>query len=347
MDNDDQAMPDITLRVMVIDDSLVNRSLATASLNGMDTFDWRGRTVRLEAIAEENPVEALKMLESQIPLVDIDAGGAGTGADVVVVDYDMPQMSGLNLLQQLRKLPRYSNVPTIMLTGANDKDVLYRAFEMGIDDFIYKSYRVVDPQTGKAMGAPVPLDQLEFRFRVKAQAIRRLEWLALEALATRDGLTRLLNRRAWVDQSNQKLAQANRYGEDLSVVMIDIDHFKKINDQFGHHAGDEVLRRIGQICQKTVREIDVVGRLGGEELAVLMPRSDLNAAIVGAERLRKSIEGYAFSHGLVTASFGVASYKPGENLDNMMRRADAALYDAKNSGRNRVEASRVMMFGKG
>lgn len=163
----------------------------------------------------------------------------------------------------------------------------------------------------------------------------------LRRAATTDELTGLLNRRAFLAAVDVEIARSARSGPPLALALIDLDHFKSVNDRFGHAGGDEVLRKFAETAREAMRTTDVIGRLGGEEFAVLMPETDQIQSGMAAERLRDAVAGrrMALSTGAlapVTISIGVANYKPGEDRDRLIARADEALYDAKESGRNRT-----------
>lgn len=164
----------------------------------------------------------------------------------------------------------------------------------------------------------------------------------LRKLATTDSLTGIANRRRFLSKAPKEVTRSQRYGRDLSVLMLDVDHFKTINDRYGHAVGDQVLCRLVEVCNDELREHDVIGRLGGEEFAILLPETVLETARAVAERLRENIEattvdGQSFHF---TVSFGVAQVKGSEETaEEVIRRADEALYRAKQKGRNRVEVS--------
>ena len=163
-----------------------------------------------------------------------------------------------------------------------------------------------------------------------------------ERIASYDGLTGLLNRRAILERVNEWLLHVKRYKGHLTVVMLDIDHFKEVNDKHGHRVGDRVLTDLAAMMQRSIRKTDFVGRYGGEEFLIVLPRTDAAGAAIMAERVRSSLatvpihdtEGNAF---MVTASLGIAECLEGDNEDSLISRADAALYRAKEAGRNRVE----------
>lgn len=160
----------------------------------------------------------------------------------------------------------------------------------------------------------------------------------IHQLATMDSLTGLANRHEFTRVANLEVQRSQRHGNPLSLIMYDLDHFKRINDSFGHSVGDEVLRTVSEIARQTVRDTDLVGRWGGEEFMVLLPQTPLVDAAVLAERLRQAVDDYHFpSVRHVTASFGVAGFRPEDALDRLLLRVDKALYRAKENGRNRVE----------
>lgn len=160
-------------------------------------------------------------------------------------------------------------------------------------------------------------------------------------LASTDLLTGLLNRRAVMQQALSELRRAKRYQKDLAVLMLDIDHFKQINDQYGHAAGDKVLRDFAVLCQQSIRDTDLLGRYGGEEFILVLPEVDLQTAILSAERIRMTVSQHHFTLTDNTAlqlscSIGIAMYLPErDDLDKLLLRADQALYQAKHQGRNR------------
>lgn len=163
----------------------------------------------------------------------------------------------------------------------------------------------------------------------------------LANLATQDSLTGMANRSAFLDEAVRAIQRAQRYGRPLCLSLLDIDHFKLVNDTYGHDAGDTVLRRIGWLMTNTLRDVDVVGRLGGEEFAILMPESALTEAHVGAERVRRAVESAEFPHDgrtlKITASQGLAKVcAECPDWESLYKLADARLYEAKHAGRNRV-----------
>ena len=169
----------------------------------------------------------------------------------------------------------------------------------------------------------------------------------LERLANIDSLTGLLNRRAILNKLDEYIANTRRYEDNLSVLMLDIDHFKRINDKYGHVTGDDVLERVASLLQKRIRDTDTAGRYGGEEFLITLPKTDLSSALIVAERIRRSIKvtkmknptGKVF---LITISQGLEIYQPGDDIHSLISRVDSLLYQAKRNGRDRIETSHLV-----
>lgn len=254
--------------------------------------------------------------------------------DLVITDIQMPRVSGQQLLKLIRQSgdSRIRNLPVIVMTTADDSSEKHLAFLNGANDFLNK-----------------PIDPLELQARVSvhhrlARTIRELEEsrMTLAEQATTDALTKLKNRRLFYSQSEQNLATCRRHGKDMSVMVLDIDFFKKVNDTHGHHAGDEVLVRLAQLLTRMARAGDTVARFGGEEFAVLLPETNRLGAAVFGERIRAAIEMEEIvvedQRIPITASIGVATLAAEgvESIDQLLNIADHRLYLAKNGGRNRI-----------
>ncbi|GAB5543693.1 MAG: diguanylate cyclase [Sandaracinaceae bacterium] len=251
--------------------------------------------------------------------------------DLVLMDAVMPNVDGFKLTRMLRERSR-SYVPIVFLTGMSDQKARRRCIEAGADDLLTK-----------------PVDELELTIRLVAMLrIRRLtraleeKSRALGQLAKIDGLTGLENRRMLDERLPKEAERARRYGRELSLLMMDVDHFKKVNDTHGHDVGDEVLVCLGGVLRAGVREADFAHRYGGEEFVVLAPETGLDAAVELAERLRGAFHAAsakASVAGAQTLSIGVASLAalPDDiEASGLQSAADAALYDAKRGGRDRV-----------
>ncbi|MDM7461620.1 MAG: GGDEF domain-containing protein [bacterium] len=189
----------------------------------------------------------------------------------------------------------------------------------------------------EVVGAIVSVVDVTYRVEYENQ-LKQLNQ-QLQNLAITDGLTGLHNHRAFQDYLEEQFQTAMHKKQPLSLILMDVDHFKQYNDTYGHQAGDEVLRRVAQILKQSVRDGDFVARYGGEEFAVVLPRTDAENAVQVAERLREAIASAEWTLRPITGSFGVASIRPDmETRREIIESADQALYEAKRGGRNRVVA---------
>ncbi len=248
--------------------------------------------------------------------------------DLILLDVEMPEMGGLEVCTRLKADPSTSMVPVIFLTGAGSVDVKVRGFDLGAVDYVTK-----------------PFDPAELRARVRAALRTKRFHDMLAARAQLDGLTGLWNRGYFNQRLADEVHAVRRYGRGLSLVMLDVDHFKGLNDNFGHPFGDMVLQRIGDLLSGHCRATDAACRYGGEELTMILTETSGDGAMIVAERLRQAIESMDLRPKgkpvVVTASLGVidaASLGPsaGVTSDALLKGADDALYKAKQSGRNRV-----------
>lgn len=253
--------------------------------------------------------------------------------DLILLDLMMPEMSGIELCQYLKSNPAYQEIPVIFLTASNDPQRTLAAFEAGAVDYVTKPFNTLE------LLARVKT-HLELK-HAKDDLARTLE--EVRHLAMTDMLTEVANRRHWLGIANQELERSRRYQTIFSIIVLDLDRFKKINDTFGHPVGDHVLQQVAQTLVHAVRDCDLVGRIGGEEFAILLPETTLMDAVGTAERLRQQIcelqiEVPALSQVVQpTASMGVASYRATDlGLEAVMSRGDRGLYAAKTHGRNVV-----------
>jgi two-component system cell cycle response regulator len=259
----------------------------------------------------------------------------GGDYDLIVVSLGMRGFDGLRLCSQLRSIPEARNVPILVVVAEGDRRKLMQALEMGVNDYLTR---------------PVDRNELVARVRTQlrkkryADRLRRNVQLSLE-MAITDQLTGLHNRRYMTSHLDNLMTQAVRIGKPLAFVIMDIDHFKAVNDGHGHDIGDEVLREFAKRLGANIRGIDLACRYGGEEFVVVMPETDAAFAYAVAERLRKSIEmtpieiTRAPGNIPITVSIGIAASEgEGDTAEALLRRADQALYSAKRNGRNRVVA---------
>lgn len=188
--------------------------------------------------------------------------------------------------------------------------------------------------------APLSADTDDVLLEIRDVSHRKALEQQLQVLATQDWLTAALNRRAFNDLAQLELKRSARYQRPLSLAVFDLDHFKRINDNHGHLAGDQALRQFAELCRTVLRKGDVFARFGGEEFVLLLAETDAPAALLLLERLRQEVSGLVLQHGSASfclqVSAGLAAWQPGDTLDSLFKRADQALYAAKSSGRNRV-----------
>lgn len=239
--------------------------------------------------------------------------------DVVLLDLIMPGINGVDLLRQLKQ--SFEDLPVIIVTGHGSIETAVESLQAGASDFVTK---------------PVEASELDIRIK------KAIDYAHTKRLAYTDGLTGLYNYRSFRDRLDQEVERANRYHRSLSLIMIDIDHFKLYNDTFGHPLGDRVITEVAWSLRQLSRTSDIVARYGGEEFALILPETDRTNAEAFGHRLREYIEQHPFSgeeqlpgHTL-TISVGIASYLPPHSEDTLIKAADAALYQAKRDGRNRV-----------
>ncbi|MFH1132462.1 MAG: diguanylate cyclase [Pseudomonadota bacterium] len=256
---------------------------------------------------------------------------------LAILDWMMPKIDGLQLCRKIRqeKMDKYTYV--ILLTSKQSKEDIYEGLSAGADDYISKPFHHLELQARINTGKRII--QLENRL---------LEYQDhLEELATRDGLTKLWNRRTILRHLEEELHRSLRESQPIATIMIDVDHFKLINDKFGHHTGDDVLTYIANQLEANLRPYDKLGRYGGDELLIVLPNCSLRNAESIAERLRLVISARKIptESGLmnVTISLGVTSSeaKPYSTVKNMIKTSDTALYEAKAKGRDCVVISKL------
>jgi two-component system, cell cycle response regulator len=263
----------------------------------------------------------------------------GTPPDLILLDVMMPEISGIEVARRIKANAALPFIPIIMQTALDSTEDKVEGLEAGADDYITK---------------PIDFPELKARLRSMLRIKRLQEALEerekellevnerLRHMSQTDALTGLDNRRHLNERIDEMFAHAVRLEEPFSLVMCDLDKFKSVNDTYGHQAGDEVLKQLADILRNEAREIDRVGRYGGEEFMLLLPGASLDDAVTFAERVRKRIEGHTFTFpgGTLTrtASFGVAGWPHSriDLCDDLVRTADDALYVAKETGRNKV-----------
>jgi diguanylate cyclase (GGDEF)-like protein len=298
--------------VLIIDDSVAVREQIIRTLESFSLF-----THYFEA---EDGLEGFKKLLT-------------SPVDIILCDLEMPRIDGFKFLSMLKSRPEFQDVPVIILTGMEDRERKIKGLEHGASDYITK-----------------PFDHEELVARVKVHLkikklqdeLKRSNELLLE-LSNTDHLTGLFNRRFMMDELDKEVHRCFRKGGNLSLIMLDIDHFKQVNDTFGHLQGDVVLQMMALLLQKELRSYDCAARYGGEEFVAILPDSSLKESVLVADRIRLAVMGTRFNGPLaklrLTVSLGVASYFKEQipTVDGFIKMADDALYRAKANGRNRVE----------
>jgi len=246
--------------------------------------------------------------------------------DLVLLDVDMPEMDGFEVCRRLQEDAATCSIPVIFLSGSSGGEDRVRGLDLGAVDCVTK-----------------PFDAFELRARVRAALRTKHLQDLLRKYALIDPLTELPNRRALDERLHQEWARLVRHGGHLALILADLDRFKKINDTFGHPAGDEALRQVARLLASGCRESDMPVRYGGEEFVVVAPETTAQAAADFADRLRMSIcsqplqvHGKALS---ITASFGVAGNEGLKVPEELVQAADEALYRAKSAGRNCVKTA--------
>lgn len=289
---------------------------------------------------DDSPVirEHLKrLLSGAFPETEVIQGISGIDAvsladkhnpDLIIMDIQMPEMTGHEAMRILQTRESTRHIPVIFLTGSfQESDDVVKGLELGAVEYVMKPIH-----------DPVFLARVKVMLRLKAQQERILQ------LSLHDPLTECYNRRFLMQRLKEEFNRSNRSRHPVAGIMMDIDHFKSVNDSYGHEAGDQVLVKVASVLKVSIRTYDVLARYGGEEFFVLLPNTNIESAAVIAERMRHLLEQVTVETVRgpvrVTASFGVAALE-GEDLnedpDPLLRMADDALYRAKRAGRNRVE----------
>jgi two-component system, cell cycle response regulator len=305
-------------KVLVVDDSPVSRKLVELPL----------AQEQYKLIFAKTGQEALRLCEVHRP-------------DLVILDWMMPDLTGEELCRQIRSSSRNSYIYIIVLTGSTDKECLVEALDAGADDHLTKPFHRGELLARVAVG----IRTIELHRQILTKN------MLLEKLALTDGLTGLPNRRAIENWAAGQQSGAARYGFSFWVVLADLDHFKQVNDSFGHDAGDMVLQKFSKILRANTRRSDLCGRFGGEEFLMVLTHTTKENALAVIERIRSELETTPFTFGgctvSVTASFGLAGFEGHQKasiFSNLQALADEALYAAKRAGRNRVELAAAAAF---
>lgn len=269
---------------------------------------------------------------------------------VILLDLIMPELSGMQLLKKIRETPSTQDIPVIMLSTEDEPATKVKAFEYGANDYLVKLPDKIELIARLRYHSKAYIHKLQrdriFEALQKAQAELEKQNIELLHLSQLDGMTETANRRYFDQCALIELNRALRHRQFISVIMLDIDHFKAYNDTYGHLQGDDCIQRVAAIIkQQKRRPTDLVARYGGEEFVLLLPETELAGAVKIAEAIRTAIEAEQISHHgsltakYVTVSLGVAGGIPsvGDTPEKWLQRADEMLYKAKQSGRNQVQ----------
>ncbi|MBF0508478.1 MAG: PleD family two-component system response regulator [Deltaproteobacteria bacterium] len=290
--------------ILIVDDEPGNIKVLTELLSSKFTIR-----------AATNGEKALKIVGSDKP------------PDLILLDVMMPGIDGYAVCQRLKADPTTRNIPVIFITSKDSEEDQVKGFKAGAVDYIMKPF------------SPVVVEA-----RVQTHVELKIQRELLKELSFRDGLTGIANRRRFDDYLKTVWNFAGREASPTSLILIDLDHFKSYNDNYGHQAGDTCLIRVAQAMEASLpRKVDLIARYGGEEFGCILPKTDLDAAFLIAERFRDSILALQMPHAVssacscVSISQGVASTIPSKDAspDDLLKMADQALYQAKQTGRNR------------
>jgi two-component system, cell cycle response regulator len=308
------------LCILIVDDDPISRAILQEHLGACGH----------EVICADSTAQAMYILEKQI-------------VQIVIADWIMPGLSGLDLCKWIRSRQWSQRVHIAMLTILDEPDRLVEAFEAGVDDFLSKPFD--EAELLARLRAWMRLVNMQQELIERNQEAARLttELIAvnkkLAELAAIDDLTGLGNRRQAIQRIEEHLALARRYGHPFTCALIDIDQFKRFNDTYGHGTGDRILKHLGNVLNQTIRHVDFVFRMGGDEFLVLLPQISVQEAVKWTERCQAALKAQPLQIEsgpvFLTISIGIAEYTPAaDTLDELLEIADNALYAAKESGRN-------------
>ncbi len=318
------APPTRRFRVLVVDDDADSLDLLTRWLS-MEGYD---------ALSARSGTEALQRIEADRP-------------DLVLLDLIIPPPDGIGVIRAVKKDRVMSTIPLVVMTVKRDVKSKVEALRSGADDFIVKPFHFdeLDAVLRSSLKKRYLYTSLERANRQLREANEKLLKLTVT-----DDRTNLLNDRYLKRRLMEEFKRARRYDTPLSVMMLDLDHFKQVNDKYGHACGDVVLAEFGKLAMANAREIDIVGRFGGEEFLMILPNTDGIRAAIVAERVRKAAEEHVYRYKeflvRITVSAGIAAVPANRSLRNvadLLKAADNALYRAKQVSRNKIILDRESM----
>lgn len=311
-----------TERILVVDDHPDNIEIIDARLSSCG--------YRIESAS--NGQEALERVRANPP-------------HLILLDVMMPLMDGFEVSRRIKRDPDLPFIPIILVTARGETQDKVEGLDAGADDYLTKpiNFPELEARVRSMLRIKKLQDELDQKNKQLEEVNRQLRQLSIT-----DGLTGLYNHRHVHELLHEEHERCKRSGGEVAVVMMDLDHFKQLNDTYGHPTGDVVLSSTARILLENAREIDMVGRYGGEEFIVILPGASEEAGALFAERVRQAVERHVYGNGdgeiRVTLSGGIASGRGGEATlpEELIRRADGALYEAKHRGRNRIERAALL-----
>ncbi|GAA6134978.1 diguanylate cyclase [Oceaniserpentilla sp. 4NH20-0058] len=293
-------------RILIVDDVPANLQILNVHLTDEE----------YEVIESQSGQHALEVLAKDPELIDL-----------VLLDVMMPVMSGLDVLAQIKRNPLTEHIPVILVTANADDQKVAEGLDMGAFDYIIKPYSLV-----------------VLLARVRAALREKERQDLLEKWATTDPLTELMNRRHFFELADRELEQTRRSSRPLSFIMVDIDYFKQVNDVHGHLIGDAALIKLAELLKDQLRKVDFCGRYGGEEFVLCLPNTPAKGAFEVAERIRDALAHIKIDTPkggplTFTISLGIAQNNNDNKVEDILKRADKALYEAKESGRNQTKTA--------
>lgn len=295
--------------ILIVDDTVTNLDILSDLLEDYDVVDALNGFDALEIINNEH-------------------------IDLILLDIMMPDMDGFEVCTKIKSNKKTKNIPIIFITAMTDEDSIEKAYEIGANDYVTKPFKP------KELLAKV---KREFEIQELIAELKNSEE-ELKLLASTDSLTKLYNRRYFTEASHHIFTLTQRNQEKVSIIILDIDKFKFINDTYGHKVGDEVIISLSNALMAQQRKSDIICRFGGEEFVILLPQTSKDGAITAAENIRKNIENLEVkvNNQIIkyTISIGVSEidYTIDSSVEHALQRADKALYTAKESGRNQVQS---------
>ncbi len=305
---------DSAKKILIVDDLPSNLTILGNVLNA----------AAYKVLPVSSGAQALRLLENHQP-------------DLMLLDIRMPVMDGYELCERIKTMPQHQRTPVLFISANDDIGSKVKAFAVGGLDYISKPFE--EAEVLARVGTHLRLSSLQRELSAKVLALEEAN-RTIQELSIRDELTKLHNRRHFNQQVGFLLEQNKRNPQHISLMIADIDFFKRINDTFGHGIGDAVLREVAKVFQVNTRATDLVARYGGEEFVLLMPNTNMLDAVKVCDLLREQIEHHNWlevhSDLNVTISMGVSQFESTTDLQTLVTRADEKLYQAKKSGKNKV-----------